>query len=294
MKRKQISKFFKKYVFYIAMGIVSIGALTAIFLLPNKEGNVTNEPNPYAKNEAADSKVTEDLTPDDDNIIIDYDVPEVGSAEVPLTEEVEVPVQEDATVAAKDETRESEDEIKTETFDSTTASVMDEPFFAEGDLFSWPVSGKVVVPYSDESTKYWFSESLNQTMRTFGICIAAVEGEEVKATAQGTVTEILDDSSTLDLDMPYVGKTMILDHGNGYKSIYGFQNGSPNKDLLGQVVNVGDVLGTVGSPTGAFINAGDNIYLQVIRNKEVVSPLEFLEHSNQTASAEGVDTGFAK
>ena len=115
-------------------------------------------------------------------------------------------------------------------------------------------------------------------MRTYGICLSASEGEEVKAVAQGTVVDILSDSTTLEDDnMPYVGSVMIIDLGNGYKVTYGFQNGTPDMALKGQVVNVGDVLGTVGAPTGAFISEGDNIYLQVTHNDKIVSPETFFQ-----------------
>ena len=132
-------------------------------------------------------------------------------------------------------------------------------------------------------------------LRTFGICISANEGAEVKAVAKGTVTKVVDDSSEyLEAGMPYVGKLMVIDHGNGYVSMYGFQGGQVNEELVGTVVNAGDVLGSIGTPKGAFISVGDNIYLQVIHNDEVVNPLNYLDLSNQQVKAEGVDLGYAE
>ena len=201
----------------------------------------------------------------------------------------------ESATPAEENTNDETAEVTPDTFESTTASTSNEPFFAEGDTFIWPVDGKVVVPYTDESTTHWFSESLNQTMRTFGVCISASEGSEVKAVAKGTVTDIIDDSSTyLEAGMPYVGKLMVIDHGNGYVSLYGFQGGTVNSDLLGQVVQAGDVLGTIGSPKGAFISLGDNIYLQVMHNDKVVNPLNYLDLSNQAVKEDSVDLGFAE
>ncbi len=301
MKIKKIGQFLKKYGFYVAVSIISIGALVAIFVLPGQEGNVKEEANPYAKNTRTDGMLEGDLP---NNVIIDEEdeldqTDKVTQNEEPVNEdEVKAPEETTNNVAATTKEKDQEKaEVKTETFESTTASVTEEPFFADGDTFSWPVEGKVVVPYTDETTKYWFSESLNQTMRTFGICIAANENTEVKAVAKGTVVKIVDDSSSiLEQGMPYVGKTMVIDHGNGYVSVYGFQGGIVNEDLLGQIVNEGDILGTIGTPKGAFISIGDNLYLQVKHNDKIVSPMNFFSDNVDTANAkeDNVDVGFAE
>lgn len=301
---KKMKKFLKNYSFYLAIGVICVGSLAAIFIMPNREGNVKNEANPYAKNEITDATDLSEL-PKEGVIIVDEDdldqtdeATEVTGDEEAVSEPV---VNEEnkglgeSAVTSEKNTDNVAAQVTPETFDSTTASITSEPFFAEGDTFAWPVEGSVVVPYTDESTRHWFSESLNQTMRTFGICISAEEGAEVKAAAKGTVSEIVDDSSTyLDSSMPYVGKLMIIDHGNGYVSLYGFQGGTVNEELVGQVVNAGDVLGTVGSPKGAFISLGDNIYLQVMHNDKVVNPLNYLDLSNQAIKEDSVDIGFAE
>lgn len=310
---KKIGKILKNYGFYLATGVVCVGALLAVFFMPNKEGNVKNEANPYAQNKVADANDISNVPQEDASILDEDDLDNALEKQVPqedeqsdksaaLSEQPETekkaPKSADNETAANNsqqEVKADEKTVQTENFESTTADTSNsEPFFAEGDTFIWPVEGSVVVPYTDESTKHWFSESLNQTMRTFGICINAKEGTEVKAVAKGTVKEIIEDSSTyLEAGMPYVGKLMVIDHGNGYVSLYGFQGGEVNEKLVGQVVNTGDILGTVGSPKGAFIGAGSNIYLQVMHNDKVVNPLNYLDLSNQQAKAESVDLGFA-
>lgn len=295
MKTNKITQFLKNHVFHFAMGIVVIGALAAVLFLPN-EGNV--KPDANVQNEQVDGGVTdeyenevvtvednivdpielaeEELTEDEYTNLDDATVEEANDTdEVAQVEEENVTVETEQveTTALQDE-----EELNSETFESTAVASLEQPFFADGDTFELPVSGDMIVHYTDETTKHWFSESLNQTMRTFGVCFAANEGEEVKAVAQGTVLDILPDSSTLaDSNMPYVGSVMVVDLGNGYKVTYGFQNGTPDASLKGQVVNVGDVLGTVGAPTGAFISEGSNIYLQVTHDNEVVSPETFFE-----------------
>ena len=299
MKMNKITQFLKRNVFYLAMGIVVIGAFAAVLFLPN-EGNV--KPDTNVQNEQVDSSVTDEY--EDEVITVDDTAGDENSIQDPtVSEDIELSdgqvadevantdedgestqlaptVTDEASNKATEEagTTEVEEEASTETFESTTVDSLEEPFFADGDTFGLPVEGDIVVPYTDDNTKHWFSKSLNQTMRTYGICLSASEGEEVKAVAQGTVVDILSDSTTLEDDnMPYVGSVMIIDLGNGYKVTYGFQNGTPDMALKGQVVNVGDVLGTVGAPTGAFISEGDNIYLQVTHNDKIVSPETFFQ-----------------
>ena len=318
---KKFTDLLKKYRFYVATGAICIGAVAAIFLVPNKGGNVKSEANPYAQNQLTDANDLNELTNDAAIEEDDLDMTEEGSGAVEESINDENAVNDSEAkanqavpntslsdaksnevnqetkpeeVSTEESTSVEGEEIKPETFKSTTAT-SNEPFFAEGDTFEWPVEGDVVVPYTDESTKHWFSESLNQTMRTFGICISANEGAEVKAVAKGTVTKIVEDSSEyLEAGMPYVGKLMVVDHGNGYVSMYGFQGGQVNEELVGTVVNAGDVLGTIGSPKGAFIGLGDNIYLQVTHNDEVVNPLNYLDLTNQQVKADGVDLGYAE
>lgn len=305
---KKVSKFLKNYGFYLAISVICIGALVAIFTLPNKEGNITDQANPYAKNETADGSnlaegkdfaiIDEDSLDDANNETEDIaqDVPATDNevASSPSTSPEATPKSKGTNNEVAANTPNTSEEVKPDTFESTTASVAQEPFFAEGDTFVWPADGKVLVPYTDENTTHWYSESLNQTMRTFGICVGGEAGTQVKAVAKGTVTEIVDDSSDyLKAGMPYVGKLMVVDLGNGYVSLYGFQGGTPNEDLLGQVVNAGDVLGTMGSPKGAFISEGSNIYLQVMHNDKIVNPLNFLT-TDTAVKEDGIDVGFAK
>lgn len=292
MKMNKVTQFLKKNVFYISMGIVIIGALVAVLILP-KEGNVPPDSN--IRNEQVDGNVSGDYEGEriivDDSILSEEDLTSEDQANTSEDESLQseqIQEQDEAqaeevstatsTPTASVVPQIDEQALNTQTFESTTVASLEEPFFAEGDTFTSPVEGEIIVPYTDDTTKHWFSQSLNQTMRTYGVCIAANEGEEVKAVAQGKVVDIISDSSTLEgSDMPYVGKIMIIDIGNDYKVTYGFQNGTPDESLIGKEVNAGDVLGVVGSPTRPFISEGNNIYLQLTHEDKVVSPESYLQ-----------------
>lgn len=284
MKIENVKAFLKKYGFYLAVGVISVGAITAVFLMPGTEGDVAEQPNPYATNKEADGKAIDEMDDASNELMfnpsmlteenmeeaqMDSEEAEVESVEVANEEDVEVIVTENGEVASN-------------TFSSTTAESPEEPFFVQGDTLVWPVSGQIIVPFKDETTTHWFSQGLNQTMRTFGVCISAEEGESINAAATGTVEAIIDDAGTIDtlINVGDVGEVIVLDHGNGYKTLYGMQKGTANKDLVGQIVQVGESIGVAGAASGPFVSEGPNVYLQVTHNDEIVNPQDMLVYKD--------------
>jgi murein DD-endopeptidase MepM/ murein hydrolase activator NlpD len=107
----------------------------------------------------------------------------------------------------------------------------DLPFFKE--KFIMPVEGII-------SGVYGSQRILNGKPRWphYGIDIAAKQGSMIKSSGSGVVTMAED-------DLYYTGGTIILDHGHGISTIY-----SHLENVLvsvGDQINQGDVIGTVGS-----------------------------------------------
>ena len=105
------------------------------------------------------------------------------------------------------------------------------PFFKN--RFMMPVEGII-------SGVYGSQRILNGKPRWphYGIDIAAKKGTEVKSSGSGVVT-------MAERDLYYTGGTIIMDHGHGISSIY-----SHLENVLvsvGDQINQGDVIGTVGS-----------------------------------------------
>ncbi|MEG0014048.1 MAG: M23 family metallopeptidase [Cellulosilyticaceae bacterium] len=295
MNIEKLRTFLKRYGFYLAVGVISVGAITAVFLMPGTEGDVAQQPNPYATNKEADGKVIDGIDNSSNEYAFDPSIlTEENTEENSLEPETNAITESNVTVEVADNNVEAivteNGEVAANTFNSTTAETPQEPFFVDGDTLVWPVSGDIIVPYKDETTSHWVSESLGQTMRTLGICIAAEDGENVKAAATGTVESIVSDPSTIDtlVNVGNVGEVVVINHGNGYKTLYGMQKGMANQDLIGQIVEVGESIGVVGAPTGPFVSEGTNVYLQLTHNDEVINPEEMLIHrdNNQNASVE--------
>jgi len=106
-----------------------------------------------------------------------------------------------------------------------------EPFAARRGRLPWPLAGKVAVGFgsSDDSGR-----------AISGIVVAATAGAEVRAVSHGRV-------AYADWLKGY-GLILILDHGDGYMSLYGY-NESLLKDV-GDWVDGGEAIATAGASGG--------------------------------------------
>lgn len=115
----------------------------------------------------------------------------------------------------------------------------------------WPTQGTLVA-------RYGTSRKLG-TSRWQGVLIAAPEGAEVRAVSRGKV--VFADW------MRGFGLLMILDHGDGYMTLYG-QNQTVNKDV-GTLVDTGDVIASVGDSGGQM---SPGLYFEIRRDGTPVNP----------------------
>lgn len=283
----KLKDFTKKYGFYLAVGIISVSAVGAAIVLSNDTKEVDSKTGAYVEEvvgEGLDASIgdTINVDPEADNLDADTsDVVEDVTVDAETGEE---------KVQADDAATNEEDELAAETFSSTTASPEDLPYFADGDNMVWPVAGDVIVPFKDDSTNHWYSTALEQTMRTYGICISAEEGDAIKAPAKGVIVDIIDDATSLESMkvVGNVGQVIIIDHGNGYTSELGIQGGKADKDLLGQTVDAMQVIGETGNAMGPFADLDSNVYMRVKHNDEYVDPVTILGYREDVA---GVDMG---
>ena len=128
-----------------------------------------------------------------------------------------------------------------------------------------PVAGKEVFGYSMEALSY------NQTTRDWrthdGVDIAAEAGTEVMAAADGEVYTTYQDDA--------LGCTVIIRHAGGYTTRYS----SLGEDVLvkaGDVVKLGDVIGTVGETALVESVLGPHVHFSVSFRDLPMDPAEFL------------------
>ncbi|MGH8031696.1 MAG: murein hydrolase activator EnvC family protein [Luteimonas sp.] len=120
---------------------------------------------------------------------------------------------------------------------------------------SWPLSGSLLAGYGT---------TLPDGRRSAGVLIGAPAGVTVKAVADGTVV--------FSEWMTGYGMILIIDHGNGYMSLYA-HNDALLKDA-GSAVKRGDAVASVGNSGG---QAKPGLYFELRRNGQPVDPGSWLQ-----------------
>lgn len=131
--------------------------------------------------------------------------------------------------------------------------------------FVWPIIGDIAVVYSVDELVY------NKTMSDWrthdGIDIAGTLGTKIMAAADGTVVELRED----DL----LGTTVVIDHGNGLKSIYSNLAKTPVVKT-GDNVAMGSVLGAIGDTALGETNDVSHLHFAMTLNDLPVDPSKYL------------------
>jgi septal ring factor EnvC (AmiA/AmiB activator) len=131
----------------------------------------------------------------------------------------------------------------------------EQPFQRVKGKLPWPVKGKLLARFGQLRA--------GGPLKWQGLVIAADRGTQVRAPFYGRVVYA-------DW-LPGMGLLMVLDHGNGYMSLYGH-----NEQLyrrVGERVAPGDVLAAVGEVAG-FGRAG--LYLEIRKGRETIDPAAWL------------------
>lgn len=125
----------------------------------------------------------------------------------------------------------------------------------------WPVSGQIVMDYSDDTAI--FDRTLEQYRTNDSICISADVGTEVFAAADGIITTITNDKIS--------GITVNVDHGNGWTSTYS----QLDENLAvseGESVHKGDKIGIVANPTNYSVALGPHLEFSVFNDENPTDP----------------------
>ena len=133
-------------------------------------------------------------------------------------------------------------------------------------VFTWPVKGAVLREYSVETLS--LDPTLGDWRTHGGLDIAADQGVSVLSISAGTVEQIYDDG--------LMGTTVVVNHGGGLRSWYSNLD-QETAVQPGDPVEIGGVLGTVGSTAIAEAGLGSHIHLETDLNGTVVDPRDYLD-----------------
>ena len=136
--------------------------------------------------------------------------------------------------------------------------------FQADSTMGWPVFGNVLLDYSMDTTIYF--PTLKQYKCNPGILIHAEIGQPVTAAVRGQVTAIGTNEEW--------GNFIMMDLGGDYTLCYGQLENIPVS--VGQIVEAGEILGTVAQPTKYYVVEGSNIYVEMRYRQEPVDPLDYI------------------
>ncbi len=127
--------------------------------------------------------------------------------------------------------------------------------------FSKPIEGEILKVYSPDKVIY--SKTLELWKVHDGIDIKAEEGTYVKTIERGTVEKIYQDS--------FLGTTIVIDHGQGYKSSY---SNLDNTTLVKakQSVKKGDKIGKIGKTAIGEIKDESHLHFMLYKNNKSENP----------------------
>lgn len=134
----------------------------------------------------------------------------------------------------------------------------EQPFTALRGNLSWPVNGSLASDYGQPRA--------GGNIRWNGVVVSAARGAPVRAVARGRITYA-------DW-LPGLGLLVILDHGDGYLSLYGHAD-TINREV-GDWVRPGDVIATVGDSGGRRAPA---LYFEIRRGSRPENPHRWFARS---------------
>ena len=132
-------------------------------------------------------------------------------------------------------------------------------------VFTWPVSGAVIVPFSVDVLAY--DETMGDWRTHSGLDIAADLDTRVLCTAAGTVSAIYDD--------PLMGTTVIVEHGSGLTSLYANLADTPAVQV-GDEVYTGTIVGAVGDTAPAESGRASHLHFALYQDGQAVNPEDYL------------------
>ena len=128
----------------------------------------------------------------------------------------------------------------------------------------WPLNGQVISKFGKE-----YNNQLKTWIFREGIKISSLAGTPVKAVADGKVI----------FAGPFrsYGQVVIVDHGQGFFTIYGFLKDI--KATMGQTIKANHIIGTCGYDTqGHAMGQGKSaLYFEIRSGTQALDPLVYLK-----------------
>lgn len=250
--KSKFSKFISGKGFYVALAVCVVGAGAAAWVAVDKTlGNITEENNQYLSDQNTVS-TTSSLFPD---------LEEAGEIVSNVERNDSSQSASSSSKASSSSSQQQSSSKASETSkEATTSSAAEKP------LFMLPVTGEIIKEYSNNELVK--SETLGDWRTHDGVDIQGKEGTQVKAAANGTVTDVTND--------PLYGTTVTIEHGGKMVSIYSNLNESVTVKK-GDTVELGTVIGSIGNTAIAEVGLQSHLHFAMKEDGQFVDPLECMD-----------------
>ena len=253
--KKSLLAYVEKKGFYIVLILcVAIIGATAVFLSTTKVSTPNSEYNANIVPEVDENAMT--AVDKNQTGISSKDNAPVSNATANEPTVKSQTVQEDVAKGA---------EKAPKTTPVPTKSPTKKVIVKEPQKFIMPVFGEISFNYAEDELAY--SKTLEEWRTHQGLDLTAERGTAVIAVADGIVSEVKND--------PRFGITIILDHQNGFKTLYA-NLASDDMVTPNQKIKQGDVIGAIGAT--ATIEAAEQAHLhfEVWKQDNPVNPEAYL------------------
>ena len=278
---KKSDKTENKYITVLAVIVAIVIAIIGLNLYSNsqnEESNITLEE--FAEHEAnniesassslgnnveqsqndLENNSTDEVQTSTDNTEVNQEITNSEeSSDVYTTEEKtsETNAQSEDVQDNTDENTQTED-ISNEDVENTNSEV--EVTFIK------PVEGEIIKEFAKENLVY--SDTLLEWTTHLGIDIQAEKTTVIKASADGTVKSIKND--------PRYGLTIIIEHQNGYQTVY--SNLLSSEFVVeGENVTQGQSIGTVGNTATFEIADNTHLHFELLQNGMYLDPTVYIK-----------------
>jgi len=147
----------------------------------------------------------------------------------------------------------------------------------EAPVYVSPCEGAIQKDYSEDVLV--FSQTMNDHRIHLGVDISGKVGDPVKAFAGGTVERIYNDN--------FMGKTVVIDHGNGLKSLYMNLAAEIPEDIKeGVSVTAGTVIGAIGESAISECADSPHLHFEIRLNNKRVDPKDHVTLPSASVSDE--------
>ena len=145
---------------------------------------------------------------------------------------------------------------------TSTLTNKDKKNDSESVKFTEPVKGEIIREFAPDSLVY--SETLKEWVTHNGVDIKADKANVVVSACDGKVSAIKND--------PRYGLTVIIEHNNGYKTVYANLL-TAEYIIQGEDVTAGQTIGTIGNSANFEIADDYHLHFEVLKDGEYIDPV---------------------